>query len=158
MNNPDKIIIHHSATKDGLVFKDWTAIRNYHINTNGWLDIGYHYGVESVDNQYQLMFGRPVSMEGAHCLGQNETSIGVCMVGDFTNEPPTDAQYQTLVYLIKDIIYPMVGELPIYRHDDFYPTSCPGKLDIEYVRKLLNIPVVTQKTWKDYIKEVSSSG
>lgn len=157
MNNPDKIIIHHSATKDGLVLRDWDAIRDYHINTNKWLDIGYHYGIESVQNQYQIMIGRPLTMEGAHCLGQNTSSIGICVVGDFTKEPPPEAQYQTLTYLILEKIYPVFGELPVYRHDDFYATGCPGKLDIEHVRKMLSTKLEVPKTWKDYIKEVSSS-
>jgi hypothetical protein len=155
MNQPNKIIIHHSATKDGLVLKDWDAIRKYHIETNGWLDVGYHYGVESVDNQYQIMYGRPTLEEGAHCLGQNDSSIGICMLGDFTYTPPTEAQYQTAVDLIKDIIYPVFGELPVYRHDDFYATSCPGKLDVQHIRDLINAPVIVPKTWKDYVKEVS---
>ena len=137
MNNPNKIIIHHSATPDGLVLKDFDAIRNYHINTNGWLDIGYHYVIESVANEYKIIKGRPEEMEGAHCPGENQQSIGICVVGDFTNAEPTDAQYLTLVYCIKDI-YKRHGELPVYGHKNFYNTGCPGILNIDKVRNLLN--------------------
>ena len=125
MNKPNKIIIHHSATQDGLVLKDFDAIRNYHINNNGWRDIGYHYVIESINNEYKIITGRPEDTDGAHCPGQNTQSIGICLVGNFTNIEPPDAQLQTLVYLIKNI-WNRYGKLPVYGHKDFHPTSCPG--------------------------------
>ena len=136
-NIPNKIIIHHSAGPDNLYLKDFDAIRNYHINVNKWKDIGYHYVIESVANEYKIIPGRAESMEGAHCPGQNQQSIGICVVGDFSDVEPTDAQYLTLVYCIKDI-YKRYGELPIYGHRDFYNTECPGKLNIYKVRNLVN--------------------
>ncbi len=137
MNKPNKIIIHHSAGPDNLYLKDFDAIKNYHINNNGWLDIGYNWVIESVANEYKIIPGRPEDMEGAHCLGQNSESIGICVVGDFTNTDPTDAQYLTLVYCIKDI-YNRYGELPIYGHKDFGSTQCPGMLNVDKVRNLVN--------------------
>jgi exopolysaccharide biosynthesis protein len=136
MNKPNKIIIHHSATSDGLVLKDFDSIRNYHINVNKWRDIGYHWVIESVDNQYEILKGRDEKDDGAHCIGQNTSSIGICVVGDFTKQEPTEAQYQKIAELIKDI-YSRYGELPIYGHKDLYSTSCPGKLNIEVIKKML---------------------
>jgi N-acetylmuramoyl-L-alanine amidase len=72
----NKIIIHCSATPEGRDVKIDT-IRQWHID-KGWADIGYHYVIE-LDGQIQA--GRPVELLGAHCLGQNKFSIGVCYVG-----------------------------------------------------------------------------
>ena len=63
--NPQYIVIHHSLTKDGTVV-DWEAIRRYHKETNGWSDIGYHYGIERVGGGLSLQVGRPESQPGAH--------------------------------------------------------------------------------------------
>ncbi|MDK2801083.1 MAG: N-acetylmuramoyl-L-alanine amidase [Clostridiales bacterium] len=137
MNNPKKIIIHHSATADGLMLKDFDSIRNYHINVNKWRDIGYHWVIESVNNQYKIIKGRDEKDNGAHCIGQNTQSIGICVVGNFNETEPLEAQLQVLVRLIKDI-YSRYGELPVYRHKDFYNTSCPGdKFSIQKVKDML---------------------
>ncbi|WHH59183.1 peptidoglycan recognition family protein [Petroclostridium sp. X23] len=155
MNKPNKIIIHHSATQDGTVHKDFDAIRNYHINTNGWRDIGYHYVVESVANGYKIIPGRAENDDAAHCIGQNTQSIGICLVGNFLEQEPPEAQIQTLVYLIKDI-YSRYGKLPIYGHKDFYATSCPGKINLERVKKLVEQEEDTTLTWRQIIQKAAS--
>jgi hypothetical protein len=86
---PDYVVVHHSLTKDGLVV-DWEAIRRYHIETNGWSDIGYHHGLERVGSAIVVQVGRPEFMPGAHCkeAGMNGRSIGICVVGNFDLAPP----------------------------------------------------------------------
>jgi len=87
--NPQHVIIHHSLTKDGTVV-DWDAIRRYHKETNGWSDIGYHYGIERVGGGLSLQIGRPESQPGAHTkeMHMNSKSIGICVVGNFDLAPP----------------------------------------------------------------------
>ena len=136
MNKPDKIIIHHSATQDGLVYKDFDSIKQGHLRL-GYRNIGYHYVIESVANQYKIIPGRAETDTGAHAIGQNNNSIGICLVGNFMEEEPPEAQIQTLIYLIKDI-YNRYGKLPIYGHRDFNATSCPGdKFPMGKIKKLV---------------------
>ena len=77
MRKIDKIIIHCSATPK---HKDFSAetIRDWHVKGNGWDDIGYHYVVR-LDGS--LEYGRPVQVPGAHCRGENKSSIGICDIG-----------------------------------------------------------------------------
>jgi N-acetyl-anhydromuramyl-L-alanine amidase AmpD len=53
-------------------------IRDWHVNGNGWSDIGYHYVIR---RNGEVEVGRPESVAGAHTRGSNSNSIGICLVG-----------------------------------------------------------------------------
>lgn len=139
--NPTHLIIHHSLTKDSQTVS-WDAIRWYHVNTLGWVDVGYHAGVELVGARYEILLGRMLDEVGAHCKegGMNRTSIGVCMVGNFDLAPPPAGQMDLLVKFTRSLI--SIFSIPIgnvRRHSDFANyKSCPGKLFpwAEYVSRL----------------------
>lgn len=128
--NPEYIILHHSLTKDsGTV--SWSAIRSYHTNTLGWLDIGYHYGIEKVNSlgTYEIMLGRFPDEIGAHCVPRNKDSIGICLIGNFDEEKVPDRQWDCAVnlccYLRRNF-----GILPyqILGHREAQENrTCPGK-------------------------------
>jgi N-acetylmuramoyl-L-alanine amidase len=86
------IVIHHSATKDGDTFS-WSAIRDFHKRVRGWSDVGYHWGIESVNGHLEIIQGRPTDFDGAHCkdFGMNQRGIGICLVGNFDLEVPSAA-------------------------------------------------------------------
>lgn len=118
MNNPDKIILHHSAT-DGGTFE---SIRRYHMEHNGWRDIGYHY---LITKDGVLHKGREENATGAHTKGENTKSIGICLVGHFDHYEPNREQLETLYKLLEDI-FKRYGKMPIYPHSKFAPKTCPG--------------------------------
>lgn len=126
-NKKDRIVVHHSATADGQTFS-WGAIRKYHVGTNGWLDIGYHGGVELVGDHYEAMFGRDWGMDGAHTLGQNERALGICFVGNFDDAPCPDAQLAVGAMVLRTwmALYG-IPATEIYPHNVFQNKSCPGK-------------------------------
>ncbi len=131
--NPDKIIIHHSLTEDGKTV-DWQGIRRYHINDKGWRDIGYHYGIEKVGERYEILKGRMDNEVGAHCLGFNDNSIGICMVGNFDAEPPCEQQLAQLKKLCRGLmdIYGIKQDNVLGHWETFekrgvpVEKSCPG--------------------------------
>lgn len=88
------LVIHHSLTKDG-VNADWESIRKYHIEVNLWNDIGYHFGIEKVKDDYLIMLGRSIGVHGAHVKdgGFNSKSLGICIVGNWDIEEPPDKQW-----------------------------------------------------------------
>lgn len=66
------------------------AVRNYHVNHNGWKDIGYHYLIYLDGSIHQ---GRPIDQSGAHTKNHNSTTIGVCYVGGLdANKKPKDTR------------------------------------------------------------------
>ena len=122
----NKVIIHCSATPEGRDVKLET-IRQWHID-KGWNDIGYHYVIE-LDGQIQA--GRPVELFGAHTLGENKYSIGICYVGGMNKamtkpkDTRTDEQKESLIALIADIRkkYPNVT---IHGHNEYAAKACPS--------------------------------
>ena len=126
MNNPDKIIIHHSLTNDHKVLSSFEAIRNYHINVKGWSDIGYHGVFEYVDNKPTFRQGRKWTQKGAHCIDQNSTSLGWCIVGNFDKDKLPKDMLALVLSKKAEWEYQLEKDLPIYFHRDFSQKTCPG--------------------------------
>ncbi|WP_299735358.1 N-acetylmuramoyl-L-alanine amidase [uncultured Endozoicomonas sp.] len=121
------IVIHCSATRaDQHINTD--DIRRWHMNDNGWSDIGYHWVVERDGSVQQ---GRDVDVQGAHVRGHNHESVGICMVGGMAEngEPEdnfTSEQWLALEMLIEslELRYP---EAQVVGHYFFTPyKTCPN--------------------------------
>jgi len=105
MRNINLIVVHCSATTP-LQDIGSEEIRDWHVNENGWSDIGYHYVIRR--NGF-IEDGRPIEKAGAHARGYNANSIGVCYVGGIntSGEPEdnrTQLQTQSLVTLLKKLV------------------------------------------------------
>ncbi len=133
------LIVHHSDTPNSA--DDWPAvvraIWNFHVNGNGWSDIGYNYLIDPDGVVYE---GRGNDVLGAHFCGQNTNTLGVCILGDFTAVVPTLEARLVLADLLAwktcdigadplDSAFhaPSGLTLPhICGHRDGCATSCPG--------------------------------
>ena len=129
---PKRIFCHHSFTKDTTTVS-WGAIRKYHMETLHWSDIGYHAGIELVRSgnelYYEILMGRMWDRQGAHCRGQNHDSLGLCLIGNFDNFKPPDAQLEAAGRIISlwMKLYDIKWE-DVYPHNQFSSKSCPGAL------------------------------
>lgn len=124
---PEYIIIHHSAGTDHPTL-DWQGIRKWHIENNGWSDIGYHFGIEKVNGQYEILVGRMLNEIGSHASGHNSNSIGICCIGNYEIDKPDD----TLISLLRRLINSLcsvfgIEEENVIGHRDTKATACPGK-------------------------------
>ncbi len=77
MREIKKIVVHCAATKPSMNI-GVDEIRDWHVNGNGWSDIGYH---DVIRRDGSVEAGRPHSIAGAHARYHNKNSIGVCLVG-----------------------------------------------------------------------------
>lgn len=128
MRKINEIIVHCSATAEG---KDFTVedITRWH-KARGFKTIGYHYVVYRDGSVHA---GRPVNEIGAHCLGHNANSIGVCYIGGLATDGKTPkdtrtgAQKEALRNLLKKLVKDY--HLPkgsIHGHRDFAAKACPS--------------------------------
>lgn len=133
------LIIHHSAGV--TVSSDWPAvvraIWSFHVNTNGWDDIGYNWLVDANGVLYE---GRGDGVRGAHFCAQNGGTMGVCVLGNFTSTTPTEEAVNTLVPLLawkscdldldpQDFAFHVASGLNLFHisgHRDGCNTACPG--------------------------------
>ena len=117
-NEPKYLVFHHTASDNMSV----QAFNESHKN-KGWGGIGYHYYIRKDGTIYK---GRPEEAVGAHAIGKNRDSIGICLEGNFENTKPTEKQINSLVKLSTDMIikYNLDSTLG---HKDVYNTLCPGK-------------------------------
>ncbi len=90
------LFTHHTAgTNDYTCAESPAIIRSimlYHVQTNGWDDIGYNFLVDKCGTIYEGRGGgvdRPVI--GAHTYGFNTGSTGVAVLGDHTTTAPANA-------------------------------------------------------------------
>ena len=89
------IVIHHSAAN--TVSSDYGAVVrsywNYHVNTNGWADIGYNWLVDPNGVLYKGRAWKNSTQEnivGAHNSGKNGGTVGVCFIGNYVSTAPSD--------------------------------------------------------------------
>ncbi|MGG7178167.1 peptidoglycan recognition protein family protein [Clostridium paraputrificum] len=117
-NNPKYLVYHHTASSEDTP----EGINKTHID-NGWGGIGYHYYIRKDGSIYK---GRPEGAVGAHAIGRNRDSIGICLEGNFEKTKPTEEQLNSIVKLSVDMIikYNIGSSIG---HKDVYETLCPGK-------------------------------
>ena len=118
--NPEDIkfiVIHCSDTNEQ---DDALSIHKLHLSF-GWDGIGYH---KVILQNGKIENGRPEYWPGAHVLGYNNMSIGVCLIG---RNHFTDKQFRSLKKLILEwkIKY---KKAKIVGHNNFEYTTktCPN--------------------------------
>lgn len=140
------LIVHHSAGTNNS--SNWpgvvASIFDYHVNTNGWSDVGYNWLIDPNGVIYEGRGGGD-NVRGAHMCGYNNNTMGVCLLGNFVNVAPPPLALEALSRLFawkccKEAITPE-GNGPIASYtgnmkhisghrDGCSPgyTECPGGL------------------------------
>ena len=127
MRDIRRVIIHCSATKPGMDIGA-AEIRKWHVDGNGWNDIGYHYVIR---RSGEIEKGRSEYVAGAHVAGHNADSIGVCMVGGINDAGKPDSnftrsQWAALEHLVKQLLVNYPGA-KISGHRDWTDAkACPS--------------------------------
>jgi len=126
------IVIHHTASD----FGNARTIDNMHHDRGFWNGLGYHFlidngTVEKFDGQIEVG-PRWVKQEvGAHtkASNMNERGIGISLVGNFSEDLPSENQMASLVFLVKTLQnYYRIPARNVVGHRDVpgANTECPG--------------------------------
>lgn len=120
------IVVHHSADDDDP-WVDTTDYERWHVEGRGWLDIGYHWVCEEINDHYYALQGRPSTMSGAHCPGKNQDHLGVCFAGNFHAGRMKMEQMIVGAELIASLcVMNDIRPSNVSRHRDHRDTACPG--------------------------------
>ncbi|MFJ3510052.1 N-acetylmuramoyl-L-alanine amidase [Streptomyces luteogriseus] len=150
------VFVHHTAgTNDYACSESASIVRGvflYHVQSNGWNDIGYHFLVDKCGTVFEGRAGgvdKPVL--GAHTYGFNTATSSVSVLGDYSTAA-TNAAVRASVAKVAAWKLGLYGIDPtgttvltsgadngkyklgqkvtfhrISGHRDGYPTECPGQ-------------------------------
>lgn len=139
-----RITVHHSADRDpppldGTVAASAAAVRSIqkaHVEGKDthYGDIGYHFVIDPYGKVFQ---GRELKYQGAHASGDNNVqNIGVCLIGNFDNERPTEAALAALRKMLDELRSDYkIARSSVYTHKDLKSTDCPGRYLAPWVAK-----------------------
>ncbi|XP_073453972.1 peptidoglycan-recognition protein SC2-like [Aquarana catesbeiana] len=123
------VIVHHTAgascSTQSTCITQVKNVQNYHMNTNGWCDIGYSF---LVGGDGSIFEGRGWTSVGAHAPNYNSNSIGINLIGTFTSSNPTTAAQNAAKNLIScGVTKGYIKSAYILKgHRNVTATECPG--------------------------------
>ncbi len=118
-------VIHHTGT--GTTPQTYSnTIARYHVESNGWPAIGYHFLVYP----HKVRYVGSLDTERANVWGRNAEIIGIALVGDFSTEVPADSTLDLCQRLCDLLDGYLVRAVPRVGHRDValpdHGTECPG--------------------------------
>ncbi|GAB3209828.1 hypothetical protein GCM10027294_25770 [Marinactinospora endophytica] len=121
-----EFVVHYSA---GPPSQTPRQIQAFHMDSNGWSDVGYNFLVDTDGKVYE---GRGWLVVGAHAAPRNTQGIGVCFIGG--NGDATPAARNAIRALYDEANRKAGRTLAIRGHRDINSTSCPGDELYAWVR------------------------
>ena len=126
----NKVYIHCSAS-DVKAYDNIETIREWHVEGNGWSDVGYHIFIRKDGTKEE---GRPLEEIPSAQKGHNTGSIAICLSG-LHIDLFTQKQFESLVELCKEINQAYNKELTFHGHCEVSDKECPV---FDY-KKILNL-------------------
>ncbi|GAA4907984.1 peptidoglycan recognition protein family protein [Streptomonospora salina] len=132
------LVVHYDSYDQGLADKDhaacldyWNGCRDYHVNGNGWVDVGYSWFCCA---HGFVIEGRGLFKQQAAQRGANDSHYSVTLATG-PNDELTAAQINAVRELRQWLMEPessIAGA--VFGHRDFNSTDCPGDAAYAFVR------------------------
>lgn len=117
----DQIIIHHTATPANISVE---RIAQFQVQNRDLPGIAYHFCVTADGTIYQTQYLETVPV---HAGANSDDSVGVCLIGNFTSQPPSPAQLAATARLTAQLM--ALLDLPrssIIGYSEIINTQSPG--------------------------------
>ena len=125
----DRVFIHCSDS-DWKHHDDISVIRKWHVEDNGWNDVGYHYFIK---RNGTIQKGRDLEITPSSQKGHNNKTISICLHG---RERFTKRQFESLKKLCLEMNTLYKGKVTFHGHKEVArEKTCPN---FDYV-KVLNL-------------------
>ncbi len=119
--NVDRVFLHCSAS-DVPAHDNIETIRSWHVDGNGWSDVGYHFFVRKSG---QREAGRPLERTPSAQAGHNTGTIAICLHG-LAAERFTTQQFEELIALCDEIDEAYgEGGVTYHGHCEVSSKACP---------------------------------
>lgn len=162
-NKPTYLIVHHTGgtdknPKEDTAHHTFEVVDEWHKKLwNFKSSLGHYIGYQYfIDKTGKVTQGRADTDEGAHTIGKNLSSLGICLAGNFDVTKPTKEQVEALKTLLKAKMSQYSITLGnVVPHRKFANKSCYGKLlpDTWAQDILKETPAPTPDTSNDQIRD-----
>lgn len=125
--------VHHSGANPHQSVRE---IQNFHMDTRGWSDIGYNFLINPAGEIFE---GRGWNRVGAHAVGYNTATIGVCIIGDYNASLPPSAALDACRWMYQEATRLKGSHLALFGHRDIGQTDCPGNALWAFVHRDLGV-------------------
>ena len=114
------LIVVHCSDSDHAHHDNVETIRGWHVDERGFNDIGYHRVITKDGTAHT---GRELETIGAHALGYNLRSVGICLTGKYYF---SEKQFKALRIMVNNLkqIYPTITR--VIGHCDVSDKTCPN--------------------------------
>lgn len=136
------VIICHSATEEAFTIAENVLlvrlIQSFHMDSRKWSDIGYNF---LIGGDGSIFEGRGWNVIGAHTRGYNMISLGICFIGTFIlNSPSQNALANAKSLIEYGVSIGAVSEdYSVLGHCQCIGTESPGEALFNEI-----------KTWKNF--------
>ena len=143
------VMVHHTVNSNSYGESSVPAllrgIQNYHMDTQGWDDIGYNFVVDRFGRIWHGRSGDALEpITGGHTSGFNAESVGIAVLGDFTSSTPPNSVVRAVgalagwkcrlhgidpngITFVRDSATGDIEQIrTVSGHRDLGQTSCPG--------------------------------
>lgn len=142
----DEVILHHTWRPTKAQYRGKETIEGIraHHKSQGWKDIGYHLLIAP---DGEIWLGRPLNEVGAHTVGRNSRSVGVCLIGNFDEEKLEEPQKGVAIAVLAALLQKFnLTVKSLNFHRDYAQKTCPGKLiDKGALRALVATEIAKQR-------------